>query len=569
MPISIEKRKRVYFPESFEIEDWPGLEKAFREMLEESIDSSEALERFIEKCGELSHLLAEAGAWKTIRMTQYADNLELSEAQAKFYKDVIAPSQPYFFKLNKKIFESGYFKDLPQDRYAHLGKILRNEIEIYREENIPLFVEENRLASRYGEIYSQLTVIFEGKEKTLKEMELLLKDKDRQRREGAWRLIWQKMLEKREKFEKLFDELKALRIRIAQNAGFDNYRDYIHKAYGRFDYTPKDLLEFHDSIEAVVLPALAERNERRREKLKVDTLRPWDLSVDLDGKILRPFADTNELLAGSIRMLGRLDPVFADTLSGMAENDLLDLPNRKGKAPGGYSCPLPASGTDFIFMNAVGIHTDVQTLLHESGHALHAFALQGEKIAEYSNPPSEVAELASMSMELFILDMLDEFYQDKEDIKKAKREQLEDSLAIFPMVASIDAIQHWIYLHPEHSWEERDGEFGRLKDRFNAGIDWTGLEKEKSCIWLKTLHIFEIPFYYAEYAIAQLGAIALYRQYKQDPAQAIANYKNFMKLGYSKSVPEIYAAAGIRFDFSKEYLKEMVDFVMEELESLD
>lgn len=569
MSITIEKKKRAYFPEDFKAEERAELERALRGMLSEEIGSPEELERFIEKCGELSYILEEAGAWKMIRMTQHADDPEIAEAQAKFYEDIVAPSQPYFFKLDKKIFESGYFKQLPRERYGHLGKILQNEIEMYREENIPLFVEENRLVSRYGEIYSQLTVRFEGEEKTLKEMDLVLKDKDRARRENAWRLISAKMLEKREVFEKLFDELKALRIRIAHNAGFSNYRDYMHKAYGRFDYSPEDVLEFHDAIEAVVLPALAERNEKRRRKLGIETLRPWDLSVDPDGKALLPFADAEDLLSGSVRILRRLDPDFADTLSAMAENDFLDLPNRKGKAPGGYSCALPETGADFIFMNAVGIHTDVQTMLHESGHALHAFARHGEKIAEYNDPPSEVCELASMSMELFTLDMLDEFYEDGEDIRRAKREQLEDMLAIFPIVAAVDAIQHWIYLNSEHSWEERDGEFARLKGRFDAGVDWTGLEREKSCVWLKTLHIFEVPFYYIEYAIAQLGAIALYRQYKEDPRRAIADYKAFMRLGYGKSVPEIYAAAGIRFDFSKGYLKEMVDFVMKELESLD
>ncbi len=569
MPITIQKKKRVYFPEDFRVEVWAELEKILKEMLEDEISSTGELEGFIEKYSELSDILEEAGAWKMIRMTQHADDSELSEAQAKFYEDIIAPSQPYFFKLGTKILESGYFIQLPEARYGHLGKILQNEIEMYREENIPLFMEENRLANRYGEIYSQLTVIFEGEEKTLKEMEILLKDKDRARREKAWRLMWEKMLEKREEFEKLFDELMALRIRIAKNAGFSNYRDYMHKALGRFDYTPEDILKFHDSMETVVLPALREINEKRRIALGVETLRPWDLAVELDGSTLRPFTDAKELLAGSIRILGRLDPEFADTIAAMAENDLLDLPNRKGKAPGGYSCVLPETGADFIFMNAVGIHTDVQTLLHESGHALHAFARQGEKIAQYNDPPSEVSEVASMSMELFVLDSLDVFYAAEADRKKARREQLEDALALFPMVASIDAIQHWMYLHPEHSWEEREGEFARLKDRFDAGVDWTGLEREKSCVWLKTLHIFEVPFYYIEYALAQLGAIALYRQYRKDPARAIGNYKAFMRLGYSKSVPEIYAAAGIKFDFSKGYLEEMVDFVMEELRSLE
>lgn len=525
--------------------------------------------RFIEKYSEFGEILEEVGAWKTIKMTQSADDADFAKAQADFFEFIIAPSEPYFFKLDKKIFENKYFKELPQERYGHLGKLLQNEIEIFREENIPLGVKENSLVSKYGEMYSKLTVEFEGQEKTLKEMDLVLKDKDRSRRESAWRLVSEKMIEKGGEFEQLFDEMKTLRIQIAKNAGFDNYRDYIHKAYGRFDYSSEDVIEFHNSIEAVVLPALKKINQERKEKLEVDTLRPWDMAVDLDGKTLKPFSDVKDLLSGSIRIFRRLDSDFADIIAAMSEKNLLDLSNRKGKAPGGYCCSLPETRFPFIFMNAVGIHTDVQTFLHESGHSFHGFSKREEKIAEYKNTPSEVAELASMSMELFTLDYLDEFYKDDEDIKKAKREQLEDTLVIFPIVAIVDALQHWIYLNPDHTSEERDDRFAQLKDRFNAGVDWSGLEKEKGIGWLKTLHIFEVPFYYIEYAISQLGAIALYKEYKENPKQAIDNYKKFMALGYSKSVPEIYEAAGIKFDFSKEYLQEMVDFVMAELDELE
>ena len=569
MSITVEKKKRIHFPEDLGVEEWGELEKVLKEMETAEISSAEDLIKFIEKYSELSDILEEVGAWKTIKMTQCADDAELAQVQADFYEFIIAPSEPYFFKLDKKIFESDFFKELPEERYGHLGEILKNEIEMFREENIPLSVKENTLVNKYGEIYSKLTVEFEGQEKTLKEMELVLKDEDRSKREKAWRLVSQKMLEKRGEFEQLFDELKSLRIRIAKNAGFDNYRDYMHKAYGRFDYTPEDLLEFHNSIEAVVLPAMDKIDKERKEKLGVDTLRPWDMSVDLDGKILKPFFDVKDLLSGSIRILKKIDSDFADILAAMSEKNLLDLSNRKGKAPGGYCCFLPETRAPFIFMNAVGLHVDVRTLLHESGHSFHGFSKKEEKIAEYKNTPSEVAELASMSMELFILDFLDEFYKDGEDFKKAKREQLESVLYIFPMVAVGNAFQFWIYLNPKHSPEERGREFARLKDKFNMGVDWSGLEKEREIGWLRVLHFFEVPFYYIEYAIAQLGAIALYKEYKENPKQAIENYKKFMALGYSKSVPEIYAAAGIKFDFSKEYLQEMVDFVMEELEKTE
>ncbi|MFA7169626.1 MAG: M3 family oligoendopeptidase [Candidatus Paceibacterota bacterium] len=569
MSEKIEKKKRVYFSEELRVESWSDLEKVLKEMLEAEILSADNLIKFIEKYSELSNILEEVGAWKHIKMTQFADDPKLAKEQADFYEFVIAPATPYFFKLDKKIFENEFFGKLSPERYAHLGKILQNEIKLFREENIPLFVKENELSNKYGAIYSQLTVEFEGKEKTLEEMSLVLKDKDREKREKAWRLVQNKMLEKREEFEKLFDKLKSLRVQIAQNAGFDNYRDFAHQAAGRFDYTPEDLYEFHNSVEAVVLPALEKINEKRKMILGVETLRPWDMSVDLDGEILKPFSDTQELLSGAIRILERIKPEFANKLRLMSENGFLDLDNRKGKAPGGYSYPLNETGADFIFMNAVGVQTDVQTLLHESGHALHAFAVSEEKIVQYQNSPSEVGELASMSMELFILDYLNEFYKKDIDVKKAKREHLEEVLSLLPKVMVGDAFQHWIYLSSEHSAKERDEELARLKNRFTTGVDWSGLEKEKEISWLRVLHFFELPFYYIEYAISQLGAIALYKHFKENPKKAIEGYENFMKLGYSKSVPEIYEVAGIKFDFSKEYLKEMVDFIVGELKGLD
>lgn len=569
MSVKIEKKKRVYFSQDFNAEEWGQLEKVLQEMEAMEILSAADLVVLIEKYSELSDILEEVGGWHTIRMTQVADDAELAKIQADFHEYIVAPAQPYFFNLGKKIFENDFFASLPEEKYGHLRKILQNEIEIYRDKNIALGVKENVLISKYGEMYSQLTVEFEGQEKTLQEMNLVLKDKDRDKREKAWRLVADKMLEKKSGFEQLFDDMKFLRSEMATNAGFDNYRDYAHQALGRFDYSPQDLLEFHDSIREVVLPVMKEIDERRRQQLGVDALRPWDMSVDLDGKALKPFSDTKDLLAGAIKILGKVDPLFADILSAMSEEKLLDLDNRKGKAPGGYSYPLSETGASFIFMNAVGIQRDVETILHESGHALHAFYMRDEKILGYKDYPSEVAELASMSMELFSLDYLDEFYKDSEDLKKAKREQLESAISIFPAVAVIDAFQHWIYLQKECGEKERDKKFAELKDIFGTGVDWSGLEAEKSTGWLRVLHIFEVPFYYIEYAMAQLGAIALYKQYKEDPQRAIANYKNFMKAGYSKSVPEIYAAAGIKFDFSREYLRELVDFIAAELEGLE
>lgn len=562
----IERRTLKYFTSDFDVEDWNGVERELQGMLDESIASAEELAAFIEKVGEFGDLLSEAAAWKYIRMSQHADDPALSQAQTDFYEKVIAPSQPFFSRLDRKMVESGHFSELPAERYGHLGKLLRREFEIYRDQNVPLFVRENELTSKYSELYSALTVDFEGEEKTLKEMVLVQRDPDRARREKAWRLVADRTKEARGDFERLFDELKEVRQEIARNAGFDNYRDYTHAALGRFDYTPEDLERFHASIEALGVPALRRINEKRRKALGVPALRPWDMQVGLDGKILSPFEDAPRLIAGVKRILGRIDPEFSALLGALEKDGCLDLANRKGKAPGGYNYPLSVTGGSFIFMNAVGLAYDVNVLTHEMGHGVNAYRCRQERIAEYREGPAEVAELASMSMELMASEYLGEFYGDPADERKARRELLEDALTTLPNVAAIDAFQHWIYLNPECGPEERNREFRRLEDRFDAGVDWSGLEEEEGNAWLRVMLIFEVPFYYIEYALAQLGAFAIYKAYKEDPEGAVAGYKRFTALGYSKPVPELYEAAGIRFDFSEEYIRELTDFIVEEWE---
>lgn len=569
MSLKFEKGKRKYVSENFKAESWEELEVEIKKLLSQEINSPEDLISLIEASGELNDILEEIGAWKYIRMTQFADNPRYAKEQSDFYEKVVAPGHKYFFELDKKIFENIFFTQLPPERYAHLGLILKNEIELFCEKNTPLFVEENKLASKYGQIYSQQSVIFEGEEKTLDAMSVFLLEGDRELREKAWRLVAGKMLEKRDEFEKLFDDLKALRVQIANNAGFPNYRDYVHKAYGRFDYNPEDLYEFHESVRSVVVPAFQKINKERQLALGVESLRPWDREVSLGDKKLKPFEKVEDLISGSTNILGKIDLEFAKTLSMMKESGFLDLENRQGKAPGGYSQSLQEIKANFIFMNAVGTHDDVNTLLHESGHALHSIAKSQETVGEYKSVPSEVAELASMSMELISMEHWGEFYKNPQDLRFAKREQFERILSVFLGVMVGDSFQHWIYLNPKHSAEERDRKFAEIKKNFGSGVDWSGLEKEKEIGWLRILHVFEVPFYYIEYAISQLGAVAIWKNYKENPEKAIACYKDFMKLGYSKSVPEIYVTAGIKFDFSREYLQEMVDFVMSELDKLE
>ena len=563
----IEKKPRKYFKKEINLNSWDDVKKEFENLLNEEIKSVEDLLMFLEKWSELENILSEEMAWRYIRMTCDTKE-ENSKAFNEFYANIVSPSQEYDFKLKKKFYDSPYRNELKGESYEHMNKLISRDIEIFRKENLPLMVKEQELGSKYGEIISKITVNYNGEEKTLSQMGIYLKNPDRKVREEAWRLINNAVLEHHEELEKLFDELKEIRIQIAKNAGYDNYRDYMHDAKRRFDFTPEDLYEFHSAVEKAVIPALTKLNEERKKKLGLDSLRPWDTEVDVDGKILKPFEKEEEFVEKAIKILSKVDIDFAENLEKMKNTGFLDLINRKGKAPGGYNYPLSETGAAFIFMNAVGIHRDVRTLLHESGHAQHTFYSKDIPISHLKDFPSEIAELASMSMELLTLEYLDEYYKDDEDLKKAKKEQLEGTLKILPWVMIVDAFQHWIYLNPDHTFEERDDYFASLMDRFNTGIDWKGLDKEKRIRWLRQLHIFEVPFYYIEYAMSQLGAIAVYKNYKENGKKAIEQYKEFLSSGFKYPVKKLYEIAGIKFDFSEKYISELVDFIMSEIESL-
>ncbi|AEX86425.1 oligoendopeptidase F [Marinitoga sp. 1135] len=563
----ITKKPRKYFKEEINLNDWNEVKKVLEDLLSTEIKSKDELIEFLEKWSELESIISEEMAWRYIKMTCDTKE-ENSKAFNEFYANIVSPAQEYDFKLKKKFYDSPYRNELTGESFEHMNRLISRDIELFRKENLPLMVKEQELGSKYGEIISKITVTFDGEEKTLSQMGVYLKNPDRKVREEAWRLTMNAVAEHHEELEKLFDELKEIRIKIAKNAGYDNYRDYMHDAKKRFDFTPEDLYEFHKSVEEVVVPALKKLNEERKEKLGVESLRPWDTEVDVDGKVLKPFDNVEEFIDNAIKILSKVDIEFAKNLEKMKNTGFLDLENRKGKAPGGYNYPLSETGAAFIFMNAVGLSGDVRTLLHESGHAQHTFRSKDISISFLKDFPSEIAELASMSMELLTLEYLDEYYKNEEDLKKAKREQLESTLKILPWVMIVDAFQHWIYTNPDHTIEERDEYFGSLMDRFNTGIDWSGLDKEKRIRWLRQLHIFEVPFYYIEYAMSQLGAIAVYKNYKENGQKAIEQYKEFLSSGYKYPVKKLYEIAGIKFDFSKEYIKELTDFIISEIEKV-
>jgi oligoendopeptidase F len=416
-----------------------------------------------------------------------------------------------------------------------------------------------------------MSVEFSGQEYTLEQAANFLKDLNRETRQQAWEHITARRLQDKEQLDELFNKLKTLRHQVAQNAGFDNFRDYMFAALGRFDYTPQDCFDFHEAIAREVVPLLAEQANERTLALDLEHLKPWDTEVDTSGKAaLKPFNNGQELIDKSIDCFNGLSPFLGSRLELMKANGLFDIESRKGKAPGGYNYPLAETGAPFIFMNSANSFRDLTTMVHEGGHAIHTFLTADLKLNDFKHCPSEVAELASMSMELISMDHWDVFFTDPEELKRAKKYQLRDILKTLPWVAVVDAFQHWIYTNPDHNSEERTEAWKEIFTRFGANfIDWSDHQEALENLWQKQLHIFEVPFYYIEYGIAQLGAIAVWKNYKENPEKGLANYLDALKLGYTKNMKDIYSTAGIEFNFSAAYIKELVAFVKQELEKLD
>jgi oligoendopeptidase F len=565
MTEKLEKIPFRFLPGDFDVTDGNAVQEFLKGLLETVPRSAYDLETLLLKVSDLQKALSDELSWRYVRMTVHADDESYADAYNEFFANVFAPTEPLLFEIRKFYYGNPHRHELPPADYEHLNRIVAKDIELFREENVPLKVSESELANKYGAMVSKMTATFDGEEQTVAQLSVHMKDPDRERREKAWRLRMGCFAAKEEELDTLFDELRALRINIAANAGFENYRDYMHAEMGRFSYTPQDLYRFHDAVEKVVVPFVSELDEHRRQTLKLDALKPWDTVVDLDGRKLKPFEETREFIDKAVEVLSRVRPDFGHQLKLMENSGMLDLENRKGKAPGGYNTSIYSLGSSFIFMNHVKLHNDVVTLLHESGHAMHSAAMKNIGLAPYCETPSEVAELASMAMELLTMDHWDVYYSDPAELKKAKRDQLEGTLSFLPWCMMVDAFQHWVYLHPQHTVQDRREAFLDLSKRFMPSVDWSGIEPLRHLRWMLQLHIFEVPFYYIEYGMAQLGALSIYKNYRQNGASAIDAYQDFLKLGYTKPVRELYQAAGIEFDFSEQRIRALVDFVRDEL----
>ncbi|WP_343689785.1 M3 family oligoendopeptidase [Chitinophaga sp.] len=567
---NIDKQPRTLLPEDFKVTTWEALKPYYDELLARPIESVAALEKWLKDISELDAVISEDAAWRQIRMTCDTTDKSLEEAFAYFCMEIQPQLQPYTDALNKKLLASEYLGQLDQELYATFLRSVKKQVKLFREENVPLLAELSVQSQQYGPIVGKMTINVNGQEYTLQQAARFLESSDRTLREEVYRKTSARRLEDKDQLDQLYSTLVQKRDQVAKNAGFANYRDYKFEDLGRFDYTKEDCFQFHAAVKEHILPLVKNFQEKQRQKLGLDVLKPWDGEAEPAGvKPLEPFHTGEELINKAIATFDELGPFFGNCLRVMQKMGRLDLESRKGKAPGGYNCPLAETGVPFIFMNAAGQMKDLTTMVHEGGHAVHSFLSHNLKLSFFKEYPMEIAEVASMSMELFTMDNWNIFFSNPDELRRAKLQQLERAIVIFPWIATIDKFQHWVYEHPQHTVEERTAAWVAILEEFSTNtVDFTGLEESRAASWQRQLHLFEVPFYYIEYGIAQLGAIAMWKQYKENKQQALDNYVKALSLGSTRTLPELYKAAGIRFDFSPAYVKELADFVQAEIEKI-
>ena len=558
-----------FIPENFSIENWNSIEPYFQKLMKLPLDSMEEIEYFLECKSMLETAIDEDQAWRYIHVNIDTQNEEYKKA-FEFFIDEIEPKvESWFNTIDRRIAESSAML-IFEKIHPIPARSLRKNIELFREENLPIYAELQKEEQEYGTIISGIEVIIDGKKYTLQQASELLQENDREFRARVYKDILSKRIEKAEILNELLSNMLRKRYKIAVNAGFRNFRDFQHQNLGRFDYSVEDIERFHSAILHEVNPIVDDIMMHRKSKLGVKNLKPWDLQVDIDGMPpLRPFKDSRILVQSAIECFNSINVDFGSIFSDLNQNGMLDLDSRFGKAPGGFNYPLHKSNRSFIFMNATGSMNDFEVLMHEGGHAFHANYSSHLPLLDYKNVPAELAELASMSMELISIEHWDTILKDKSDLKRAKRNILEDAISALQWIALIDKFQHWLYTNPEHSNHERNLAWTSFYKEFSSSeINWEGVEEAFVYTWQRQLHIFEMPFYYIEYAFAQLGAIAIWNNYRINPKDTIGKFISMMKLGYSKPLPELYKVAGIEFLSNQEYISNLMKSVREELRKL-
>lgn len=550
---------RRYLPADFSADSWQALEPIYRELEQRNIQSREDLEKWLFDRSEVDSWVAGESSRRNVRSSSRTDDAEAERLHLEYQTVVFPQVKTVSDRLDRLYLESPFRRELDPKVWAVFDRETKLAVELFREENVALEAEEETLIVDYGRITGAMTVELRGDTYTLAGLSKFLEATDRQEREEAWRAAATRRLQDCQELDGLFDRMLSLRVRIARNAGFDNYRDYKHLEQGRLDYDPHDCIALHENVERYVLPLMQRMEEWRCQCLRLDRLRPWDMSVDPTGRPpFEPFTDSVGHVRIAAELMEKINPNFGDDLRWMARNDLLDLDTRPHKRQGGFMDTFEDTRVPFIFANSGTTHGDVETLVHEGGHAIHALLSRDLEPLNYRNPPLEFAEVASMAMECMAWNHYDAIYP-RIEARRAILDSLESVVRGLAWIATVDAFQHWIYTRPDHDIEQRSRFWVELRNRFSPGIDWTGLEKERAFGWHGQLHIFEVPFYYIEYALAQIGALQIWQNYRRDPVACVANYQAGLACGGAKPLPDLFAAAGVRFDARGETLGELMN----------
>lgn len=563
--------KRRFVPAEVSFHDFSQLAELFDQLITRQINSPAELEGLLLDYSELWSVFDEYGQERYIDKSCHTDDPEVERRFMHFVEHIEAQMKPLHFAIQKKFVQSPHRAGLTDPKYVILGKQWQADVELFRDENVALETQQIKVVADYDKVNGATMVSFRGKEYTPQQMSRFLEEPDRQTRQEAWEATTNRRLKDVDAVEGQFDQLLTLRWQVARNAGLPNPVAFYFKQSKRFDYTPDDCLRFADAVGETFVPLMRKLDARRAAQLGVDKLRPWDLSVDPKNRPpLRPFApeDIEGFVARTAGIFGKLSPALAADFEVLRRGKLLDLDSRKGKAPGGYQALLSERREPFIFMNAVGTADDVRTLLHEGGHAFHSLAARHEPLIFLMHAPMEFCEVASMAMELLSDPHVGDYYADPAHADRHRADHLTKIVRTLPWVATIDSFQHWLYTHPDHTREQRAQAWLEVFSRFGHDVDWSGWEHWQRRRWTAQLHLYHVPFYYIEYGIAQLGALQVWMKARSDPNAALAGYRNGLRLGGTRSLPQLFSAAGIHFDFSKKTMAPLAVAIEEELERM-
>ncbi len=559
---------------SKEMQDWKwaDYEPFFEYLLTEKIDKDN-IESWMKYWSDFSELIGEVGTDVYVSTTVDTTDEDAKKRFHTFLEDISENASTRNQTLKKKLLES----EITPKNFDVPLRAIKSEVDLFCKENLPLMTKDSKLSKEYDAVIGAQTVEWEGEEITITQLSPVLLGTDREKREKAWRLAAERRLKDREKINKIWQKILEIRIQIAKNAGYDNYRSWRWEYLQRFDYTPEDCLNFHSGIEKVVKPFVDKLINARKEQLDLDVLKPWDLSVDTHNRDpLEPFEDASELEEKCHNIFKAVDKDLGNHFKIMREQKLLDLANRKGKAPGGYCTEYYHRRLPFIFMNAVGTHSDVQTMLHEGGHAFHVFESNQLPYSSQREVGMEFAEVASMAMELLAAPYITEehggFYNSN-DANRARIEHLEKIIMFWPYMAVVDGFQHWAYTNPNEAMnpDNCDAEWTRLWKRFQTFDDLDSSEFDDIIAtgWHNKLHIYHVPFYYVEYGMAQLGAIQVWGNALKNQKEAVEKYRYALSKGGNATLPDLFEAAGAKFAFDEDMLTYAVNLVDNQIKEMN